>query len=174
MDHETCVPHDKHGYDECVPLVAQKPNETHGRDHHEGAAREEYSASEVIWALIQEGNRDRAFRNPCVRVLALAPEQRFSERHFPEEIIPAKEGAKNYRRCNECYTDKGGKYTKYQCGPCKKFLCMWPCFAVYHTKGLTHADAIKACNEQIAAQEACTAGANLGGPQEPPDLNVTV
>ncbi len=63
--------------------------------------------TEVIWALVQEGNRDRVFRNPCVRVLALAPERHFSERHFPEEIIPAKEGAKNYCRCNECYTDKG-------------------------------------------------------------------
>ena len=130
--------------------------------------------TEVIWALVQEGNQDRAFRNPCVRVLALAPERRFSERHFPEEIILAKEGAKNYRRCNECYTDKGGKYTKYQCGPCKKFLCVWPCFAVYHMKGLMHADAIKARNEQIATQEARTPGANLGGRQEAPDLNATV
>ncbi len=130
--------------------------------------------TDVILALVQEGNRDQAFRNPCVRVLALAPEQRFSEHHFPGEIIPTKEGAKNYRRCNDCYTDKGGKYTKYQCGPCKKFLCVWPCFAVYHTKGLTHADAIKAWNEQIASQEACTPDANLGGHQDAPDLNATV
>ncbi len=29
----------------------------------------------VILALVEEGNRDQAFCNPCVRVLALAPEQ---------------------------------------------------------------------------------------------------
>ena len=64
--------------------------------------------TDVVLVLVQEGNRDRAFHNPCVRVLALAPELCFSECHFPEEIIPTKEGAKNYCRCNECYTDKGG------------------------------------------------------------------
>ena len=124
--------------------------------------------TDVILALVQEGNRDQAFCNPCVRVLALAPKRCFSECHFPEEIIPTKEGAKNYRKCNECYTDKGGKYTKHQCGPCKKFVCVWPCFVVYHTKGLTHADAIKARNEQIASQEARMHDANLGGHQDAP------
>ena len=130
--------------------------------------------TDVILALVQEGNRDRAFCNPCVRVLALAPKRHFSECHFPEEIIPTKEGAKNYWRCNDYYTDKGGKYTKYQCGLCKKFLCVWPCFAVYHTKGLMHADAIKAWNEQIARQEARMPDANQGGRQDAPDLNATV
>ncbi len=119
--------------------------------------------TDVILALVQDSNWDQVFRNPCVRVLALAPKRCFSECHFPEEIILTKKGAKNYRRCNDCYTDKGGKYTKYQCGPCKKFLCVWPCFAVYHMKGLTHADAIKARNEQIARQEVRTPDANLGG-----------
>ncbi len=71
-------------------------------------------------------------------------------------------------------TRGGGKYTKYQCGPCKKFLCIWPCFAVYHTKGLMHADAIKAWNEQIARQEARMPDANQGGRQDAPDLNATV
>ncbi len=130
--------------------------------------------TDVILALVQEGNLDQAFRNPCVRVLALAPERCFCEHHFLEEIIPTKEGAKNYCRCNECYTDKGGKYTKYQRGPCKKFLCVWPCSVVYHMKGLTHADAIKAWNKQIAIQEARTHDANLGGHQDVPDLNATV
>ncbi len=37
-----------------------------------------------------------------------------------------------------------------------------------------HADAIKARNEQIASQEACTHDANLGGRQDAPDLNATV
>ncbi len=128
----------------------------------------------VILALVEEGNRDRAFCNPCVRVLALAPKRHFSECHFLEEIIPTKEGAKNYHRCNDCYIDKGEKYTKYQCGPCKKFLCVWPCFAVYHMNGLTHADAIKARNEQMVSQEVHMPDANLGRHQDPPDLNATV
>ncbi len=45
MDHETCVPPDKYGDDECVPAAAQKPNVTHGRDHHARAVREESSTS---------------------------------------------------------------------------------------------------------------------------------
>ncbi len=45
VDHETCVPPDKYGYDECVPAAAQKPNGTHGRDYHARVAHEESSAS---------------------------------------------------------------------------------------------------------------------------------
>ncbi len=128
----------------------------------------------VILALVEEGNQDRTFRNPCVSVLALALEWHFSECHFPKEIIPMKEGAKNYRRCNSCYTEKGVKNTKFQCGPCKIILCPWPCFAVYHTKGLMHVDAIKACNDQIAGKAAHAADADPVVDQDLPNLNMTV
>ncbi len=77
--------------------------------------------TDVVLALVQEGNRDRVFRNPCVRVLALAPERCFSKCHFPEEIILTKEGAKNYRRCNECYTDKGGSTPNINVACAKNF-----------------------------------------------------
>ncbi len=77
--------------------------------------------TDVVLALVQEGNRDRTFRNPCVRVLALAPERHFSECHFQEEIIPTKEGAKNYCRCNECYTDKGGSTPNINVARAKNF-----------------------------------------------------
>ncbi len=133
----------------------------------------------VILALVEEGNRDHSFHNPYVRVLAVAPEWRFNECHFPEEIIPTKERAKNYHRCNGCYTEKGGggKYTKFQCGLCKKFLCPWPCFEVYHTKGLMHVDAIKAQNDQLAGKvgkATCMEDAVLGGDLDLPQLNETV
>ncbi len=43
-------------------------------------------------ALVEEGNRDRAFNNPAFCVLALHPEQRFNDCYFPEEIMPKKVG----------------------------------------------------------------------------------
>ncbi len=48
--------------------------------------------STVVLALVEEGNHDRAFKNPARRVLAVHPKQQFNERHFPEEIVPTKAG----------------------------------------------------------------------------------
>ena len=45
MDHETCVPHDKYGYDECIPPAAQKSNVAEGSNYHARAAHEESSAA---------------------------------------------------------------------------------------------------------------------------------
>ncbi len=128
----------------------------------------------VTLVLVEEGNRDHACRNPCVRVLALAPERHFSKCHLTEEIIPMKQGAINHCRCNACYTEKEGKYTRFQCGPCKKFLCPWLCFAVYHTKGLMHVDAIKAHNDQIAGKVVHAPDADPGQDPQLPNLNMTV
>ena len=46
--------------------------------------------STVVLAPVEEGNWNHTYRNPCVRVLALAPERHFSEHHFPEEVIQQK------------------------------------------------------------------------------------
>ena len=89
----------------------------------------------VILALVEEGNRDHSFHNPYVRVLAVAPEWRFNECHFPEEIIPTKERAKNYHRCNGCYTEKGGggstpnfnvACARNSCAPGRALRCITP------------------------------------------------
>ncbi len=87
----------------------------------------------VILALVEECNQDHTFCNLCVRVLALAPERCFNKRHFPEEIIPMKEGANNYQHCNACYTEKGGSAPKFNvalarnsCAPGRALWCTTP------------------------------------------------
>ncbi len=106
--------------------------------------------STVVLALVAEGNRDHTFNNPAQCVLVLHPEQRFNDRHFPEEIVPKKAGGRKHHICTECHKKPKGLNTKFCCGACNKFLCAWPCFQVYHTKGLTFEDAIKARDEGAA------------------------
>ncbi len=69
--------------------------------------------STVVLALVEEGNRDRTFNNPARRILALHPEQRFNDRHFPEEIVPKKAGGRKHRICAECHKKPKGLNTKF-------------------------------------------------------------
>ncbi len=109
--------------------------------------------STVVLALVEEGNHDRAFNNPARRILALHPEQRFNDCHFPKEIVPKKVGGRKHHICTECHKKPKGLNTKFHCSPCNKFLCAWPYFQVYHTKGLTFEDAIKAHDEGVAKSD---------------------
>ncbi len=80
----------------------------------------------------------------------LHPEQYFNDCHFPEEIVPKKAGGRKHHICAECHKKPKGLNTKFRCSACNKFLCAWLCFQVYHTKGLTFEDAIKARDEGVA------------------------
>ncbi len=46
----------------------------------------------VIMALIEEGNKECTYCNPSMQPLTMCLECRFNDCHFPEEIIPSKNG----------------------------------------------------------------------------------
>ena len=117
------------------------------RRSNAGNLTHEQFRSAVISGLVQEGNTQRNYSIPCMRPLSVAPECRFHERHFPE-AIPVKPGSRAHRTCTGCY-QKPGKNTKVQCRACKRFLCAWPCFKVWHTKDLTHVQEMQAQTKLI-------------------------
>ena len=82
--------------------------------------------------LILEGMMDSAWRPPKLAGPVVPLESRFIERHFPEPV-PVHDGKRKHRKCGLCKT----KNTTLRCRECRKILCAWPCFKVYHTSGLT-------------------------------------
>lgn len=101
-----------------------------------GKLTHEQFRGQIIQDLVESGNEDRAYPRPNRRVAVEAPDVKYNERHFPEEI-PVRPGARKHRKCGSCYS-KPAKNTTVRCRPCQKFLCAWPCFKVWHTKDLSH------------------------------------
>lgn len=64
---------------------------------------------------------------------------RLTGRHFPRPL-PNREGQKRkmQKRCHVCYNTKKQerkrKDTQYECPECNVPLCIYPCFALFHTK----------------------------------------
>uniref|UniRef100_A0A1B6EQ72 PiggyBac transposable element-derived protein 4 C-terminal zinc-finger domain-containing protein n=1 Tax=Cuerna arida TaxID=1464854 RepID=A0A1B6EQ72_9HEMI len=76
------------------------------------------------------------------RAIALSGDKhplRLTGRHFPRPM-PTREGQtrKIQKRCYVCSNtktqDKKRKDTQYECPDCNVALCVYPCFALFHTK----------------------------------------